>query len=160
MKALVTGGGGFLGSRIAQMLHARGDEVVVLGRRTYPHHEQVGIRTIHADIRDPESVRRACAGMEIVFHEAAIPGIWGERKVFEEVNMDGTRHVIDACRACGVGKLVHTSTPSVVFGEEPLCGVDESQPYPARYLADYPRTKAAAERMVLADPETPTLFHE
>jgi nucleoside-diphosphate-sugar epimerase len=47
-------------------------------------------------------------------------------------------------------KLIHTSTPSVVFGEDDLCGVDESQPYPTRYLADYPETKAVAEQMVLA----------
>lgn len=150
MKTLVTGGGGFLGGRITRLLQARGNEVVVLGRRAYPHHEQAGIRTIRADIRDAKAVGRACEGMDTVFHVAALPGIWGKRKTFQEINVDGTRHVIEACRAGGVSKLVYTSTPSVVFGEEALCGVDESQPHPVRYLADYPETKAAAERMVLA----------
>ncbi len=150
MKALVTGGGGFLGGRIVRMLHARGDAVVALGRRDYPHLHEAGIRTIQADVRDLEAVRRACRGMDVVFHAAAIPGIWGKRKTFWEINVEGTRHVIDGCRVGGVGKLVFTSSPSVVFGHEPLCGVDESQPYPERYLADYPETKAAAERMVLA----------
>ncbi|MCH8966113.1 MAG: NAD-dependent epimerase/dehydratase family protein [Planctomycetes bacterium] len=149
MKALVTGGGGFLGTRIVQMLHARGDSVVALGRRRYPHHERAGITTIQCDLRDAQAVKKACEGMEVVFHAGAIPGIWGPRKVFWDINVGGTANVLAACRACGVAKLVYTSSPSVVFGREPLCGVDESQPYPDRYLAEYPRTKAVAERMVL-----------
>lgn len=150
MKAVVTGGGGFLGFRIAQMLHKRGDEVTVLGRRHYPHVEQAGIRQVQVDIRDAVAVRGASESTDVVFHVAAVPGIWGKRKDFWAINVGGTRNVLDACRACGVGKLVFTSSPSVVFGEEPLCGVDESQPYPDRYVADYPETKALAERMVVA----------
>jgi len=150
MKALVTGGGGFLGSRIVQMLHERGDEVTALGRNRYPHHEQAGIRTIQANLGDAEAIRRACEGVDTVFHVGALTGIWGKKRVFWETNVEGTRNVIDACRACSVRKLVYTSTPSVVFGEEALSGVDESQPYPDRYLAHYPETKAVAERMALA----------
>ena len=150
MKALVTGGGGFLGSRIVEMLHERGDQVVVLGRRDYPHHTRAGIRTIQADLRDADAVRQACDGMDIVFHAGALPGIWGKRKAFWDTNVTGTDNVIAGCREHGVPKLVYTSTPSVVFGQEELCGVDESQPYPARYLADYPKTKSIAERAVLA----------
>ena len=119
VKVLVTGGGGFLGSRIAQMLHARGDDVLVLGRHPYPHHEQAGIHTVQADIRDAEALRRACQGMDVVFHAAAIPGIWGKRKAFWEINVDGTRQVIDACRECAAARLIYTSSPSVVFGDEP-----------------------------------------
>jgi nucleoside-diphosphate-sugar epimerase len=150
MKALVTGGGGFLGSRIVQMLHARGDEVTALGRGRYPHHERVGINTIQADLLDTEAIHRACEGMDAVFHAGAVPGIWGRRKTYWNTNVRGTENVIAACRARGVPKLIYTSTPSVVFGRDELCGVDESQPYPDRYLAYYPETKAAAERMVLA----------
>jgi len=150
MNALITGGGGFLGFRIAQMLHERGDNVTVLGRRHYPHVERAGIRQVQADIRDTTLLRDEFESQEIVFHVAAIPGIWGKRRDFWAINVDGTQHVLDACRECGVAKLVFTSSPSVVFGEEPLCGVDESQPYPDHYLADYPETKAVAERMVVA----------
>ena len=87
--------------------------------------------------------------MDVVFHVAAIAGLWGRRRLFWEINVTGTRNVINACRAARVKKLVFTSSPSVVFGEEELCGVDESQPYPDRYLAAYPQTKAEAEQMVL-----------
>lgn len=150
MKALVTGGGGFLGSAIVRLLHARGDQVLVLGRGRYEHHERAGIATAQADIRDAEAVTRACAGVDVVFHTAAIAAIWGPRTLFHDINVLGTRNVIDACRRAGVRRLVFTSSPSVVFGDHELCGVDESQPYPARYLAPYPATKAEAERLVLA----------
>ncbi len=149
MKALVTGGGGFLGSHIVNMLHEQGDEVVALGRNRYPQLEKMGVRVVQADIRDSEAIRQACAGMDVVFHAAALPSIWGKRNDFWEINVEGTVHVIDACKKASVPKLVYTSSPSVVFGRQPLCGVDESTPYPKRYLAHYPRTKAIAERMVL-----------
>ena len=149
MKALVTGGGGFLGGKIVDLLLARGDDVTALGRHQYPRLERAGIKTVQADLRDATAVREVCRGMDVVFHVAAVTGIWGRRQTFWEINVDGTRNVIDACRQCGVAKLVYTSSPSVVFGEDDLCGVDESQPYPNRYLADYPETKAVAEKAVL-----------
>ena len=150
MRALVTGGGGFLGTRIVEMLHERGDDVVALGRNQYPHHEEAGVRTIKADLRDTSAILKACEGMDAVFHAGALAGIWGNKRTFWEINVDGTKNVLDACQAQGVGKLIYTSTPSVVFGKDALSGVDESQPYPTRYLAHYPETKAVAERMVLA----------
>jgi nucleoside-diphosphate-sugar epimerase len=150
MKALVTGGGGFLGTRIVQMLHARRDEVIALGRGRYPHHEQLGIRTIQADVRDADAVRSACQGMDVVFHVAGLARLWGRRNEFWDVNVTGTQNVIDGCHEHGIRRLVYTSSPSVVFGDDDLCGVDESQPYPRRFLAHYPETKAAAERLVLA----------
>lgn len=149
MKALVTGGGGFLGGRIVEMLHQRGDDVTVLGRRPYPHLTEKGVATIQTDLRDAEAVAVACAGMDVVFHVAAVTHLWGRRGPMWATNVDGTRHVIAGCRRHGVRRLVFTSTPSVVFGDEPLCGIDESQPYPTRYLAHYPASKAEAERLVL-----------
>jgi nucleoside-diphosphate-sugar epimerase len=150
MRVLVTGGGGFLGSHICRRLHARGDEVVALGRNRYPLLERDGIRTLQADLCDAGATLRSCEGFDAVIHSAAVPAIWGPKEMFRRINVDATRNVLDSCLACGVGKLIYTSTPSVVFGEEELCGVDESQPYPARYLADYPASKAEAEQMVLA----------
>ena len=98
MKALVTGGGGFLGFRIVQMLHERGDEVTVLGRHNYPHVDKAGIPAVVADIRDGEALRKAFTGMDAVFHVAAIPGIWGRKKTFWEINVVGTRRVLEMCR--------------------------------------------------------------
>lgn len=150
MKALVIGGGGFLGSRIARMLHERGDRVTVFGRHRYPHLEAVGIACLQGDVCDAGSVARACADRDAVFHVAAKVGVWGKHRIFRDVNVTGAQNVIEGCRARGVRKLIYTSTPSVVIGGEDLFGVDESQPYASRYLTAYAQTKAAAERLVLA----------
>jgi len=150
MKVLVTGGGGFLGGAIARRLHERGDSVTAFGRNAYPHLQRLGIATARGDVRNGPAVREAVEGMDAVVHVAAKVGIWGRRRDFHEVNVIGTHNVIDACRAVGVRRLVATSSPSVVDCAHGLEGVDESQPYPERYLAHYPETKAEAERAVLA----------
>jgi 2-alkyl-3-oxoalkanoate reductase len=148
MRVLVTGGGGFLGGRIAERLNHRGDRVAVLGRRQYSHLES-GIESIACDIRDKQGVASALKGCDAVFHSAAIPGFWGDFEKYHSINVQGTRNVIDACLEHGVEKLIFTSSPSVVFGDSDLENVNESVPYPQTYLCHYPETKAMAERLVL-----------
>ena len=153
MKALVTGGGGFLGGAIVRRLVERGDSVRSLARGDYPELRALGVETIRGDVADREAVLRVAEGCDVVFHVAAKAGFWGPREDFVRANVDGTRNVVDACRARGVGKLVFTSSPSVVHGGGDLEGVDESLPYPDRYDAPYPETKAEAERIVLGQNE-------
>ena len=150
MKALVTGGGGFLGGSIVRRLVDRGDSVRSLSRGDYPELRALGVETIRGDVADREVVLRAVEGVDVVFHVAAKAGIWGPSSEFVAANVDGTRYVIEACRAQGVRKLVFTSSPSVIYGGGDIEGLDESIPYPSRYNADYPRTKAEAERALLA----------
>jgi len=149
MKALVTGGGGFLGRNIVMNLLARGDQVRVLGRRPYPDLEKMGVETVRADIQDMAAVARACLGMETVFHVAARAGYWGSWDSYHGPNVVGTQNVLDGCRQAGVRKLIYTSTPSVVSAPGNLEHADERIPYPARYDCPYPATKAQAERLVL-----------
>jgi nucleoside-diphosphate-sugar epimerase len=85
-----------------------------------------------------------------VFHVAAKPGIWGEYDDYFRSNVVGTQNVIAACRAHGVRRLIYTSSPSVVFSGRDMEGVNETVPYPPRYEAHYPRTKAMAEQLVRA----------
>ncbi len=153
MRALVTGGGGFLGRHIVERLLKRGDHVRVLARGRYAELERAGVETLQGDIRDPARVARACARMDVVFHVAALPAIWGRWRDFYSINFEGTKNVVAGCLAHGVGRLVYTSTPSVVFDGSDLCGIDESYPYPRRYICHYPATKAMAERYVLATNE-------
>lgn len=148
MRVLVTGGGGFLGGCIAKRLHRRGDRVSVLGRGKYSHLDS-GIESIQCDVRDRQGIAAALKDRDAVFHAAAVPGVWGDRQKYYSVNVEGTRNVIDGCREHGVGKLIFTSSPSVVFGGSDLENVNESVPYPESYLCHYPETKAIAERMVL-----------
>jgi len=149
MKALVIGGGGFLGRWIVRQLLDRGDSVRVLGRRKYPDLEAQGVETVQADVKDRRGVEAACANVDAVFHAASKIAMWGRRRDFYQTNVVGTENVLHACRIHQVRRLVYTSTASVVYGREPIEGEDESCPYPSKHLAVYPETKAAAERMVI-----------
>jgi nucleoside-diphosphate-sugar epimerase len=148
--ALVTGGAGFLGRRIVERLLAQGRRVAVLGRTPAPDLEARGVRFIRASVDDTAGVRDACAGMEAVFHVAAKVGVWGRHADFYRANVLGTRSVIEGCRAQGVRRLVHTSTPSVVYNGRDLAGVNESLPLTTSCPSPYPLTKARAEADVLA----------
>ncbi|MDT8438214.1 MAG: NAD-dependent epimerase/dehydratase family protein [Wenzhouxiangellaceae bacterium] len=150
MNVLVTGGGGFLGQAIVRRLVARGEAVRVLNRSRYPELDALGVKSVTGDLADAEVVRAAVQGCDAVIHVAARagPGLyWPD---FFAANVTGTEHVLAACRDCGVGVLVHTSSPSVVHAGGDIEGGDESLPYPAHYPAPYPATKAQAERRVLA----------
>ena len=149
MKCLVTGGGGFLGKAIARKLVALGHEVQSICRNSYPELENLGITHFCGDICREDNLAEAAAGCEIVFHTAAKAGVWGGYRAFHQVNVQGTRNVINVCRKNGIRKLVYTSSPSVVFDGTDMEGLDESIPYPRHYDAHYPRTKALAEQMVL-----------
>ena len=149
MNTLVTGGGGFLGRYIVEQLLERGDAVTVFARGTYPELEQIGATLARGDLQDARAVAHACAGMDLVFHVAAQPGIWGAWESFYLPNVIGTQHVIAACKAQNVPKLVFTGSPSVVFDNQAHEGGDESLPYPARYENFYSHTKALAEQMIV-----------
>lgn len=150
MKALVTGGGGFLGGVIVRMLREQGDQVVSLSRGSYPALGQLGVEQQQGDLADPAAVLRAADGCEIVFHVAAKAGIWGSYESFHQANVVGTQNVLAACRQLGIRQLVYTSSPSVVFDGSDVEGGNESLPYPDHFEAIYPQTKARAEQLVLA----------
>ncbi len=148
--ALVTGGGGFLGGAIARKLVARGARVRSFQRGAAADLAALGVEVIRGDLADRAAVERAAGGCDVVFHAAAKAGIWGRARDYWSANVVGTEHVVAACERQGVRRLVFTSSPSVVFAGRDQEGIDESVPYPGRHLAPYPRTKAIAERRVLA----------
>ncbi len=149
MRVLVTGGGGFLGSAIVRQLVYRGEKVKVLGRNPYPFLDRLGVTTVQGDVRDTKVVGEACRDVDVVFHTAAIAGIWGPWEKYHSINTIGTRNVIQACLSNHVQKLIYTSSPSVVFNGQDQAGISEIEPYPRRYLCHYPHTKALAEQEVL-----------
>lgn len=150
MKVLVTGAGGFIGGHLARRLLEQGHEVATFQRGHYPCLESEGISTIRGDVADSTAVIEAIQGVDAVFHVAALASVWGPRAEFERCNVLGTQNVIAGCRHHRVSKLIFTSSPSVVFDGNHQQGIDEQTPYPPRYLAHYPRTKAIAEQDVLA----------
>jgi 2-alkyl-3-oxoalkanoate reductase len=154
MHALLTGAGGFLGRFIVEALVARGDRVDGLARGEYPELTALGVEMVRGDVRDAKSVAAACQGVDCVFHTAARPGIDMQWRLYDETNRVGTLNVIEACRAAGVGRLVYTSSPSVVFAGVDQSGCDERMPYDFEWMQQnrgyYSLTKAHAEEAVLA----------
>lgn len=154
MKVLVTGASGMLGAATVEALAARGDQVTLLQRRSsgLPHRE------VLADIADAPAVTTAVAGHDAVVHLAAkvdVVGSWGQ---YVRTNILGTRAVLAACRAAGVARLVHVSTPSVAHTGAALVGASADPADPQRARGHYARSKAAAELLVLAaadDPRAP-----
>jgi nucleoside-diphosphate-sugar epimerase len=154
-KALVTGGGGFLGSRIVRMLLDKGITVRSLQRSDNPDLIKLGVEIIRGDISDRDTVINAAEGCGVIFHVAARAGVWGNYDDYYQCNVTGTKNIIDACQTHNIQKLVYTSSPSIVFAGEDEENINESTPYADHFLTAYQETKAMAEQMVLkANSET------
>lgn len=149
MKTLVTGGGGFIGSNIARALLERGDDVRIIddfstGRRE--NLEGLGVELVEGTIEDPEMVAKAVDGVEIVFHQAALPSV--KRSVDDpvrthSVNATGTLNVLDAARRSGVRRVVYASSSSA-YGNTPTLPKHEGMaPAP---LSPYAVAKLAGEQ--------------
>lgn len=148
MKALVTGGGGFLGLAIVRRLVERGEAVRGFSRQAHPALSALGVEQHQGDLADAGAVAGAMEGCDVVYHVAAKAGVWGPYAEYYRANVVGTQNVLAACRRHGISRLVYTSSPSVVFDGRDMEGVDESAPYPRHFAAHYPRSKAAAEQLV------------
>ena len=114
---LVTGGAGFIGSHLAAQLVAEGKSVRVLEKPGVltDHLPEDEIDIVFADIRDVEALKQAVQGCDIVLHLAANPNLWArDPDEFEQVNHQGTRHVLGAARAAGVRRTVYVSTESIL----------------------------------------------
>jgi len=150
MKALVTGGGGFLGGVIVRMLREQGDQVVSISRGRYTELDSLGVAQVQGDLADQTAVLKAAQSCDIIYHVAAKAGIWGSFNDFYQANVVGTQNILSACKDLGITKLVYTSSPSVVFDGSDVEGGNETLPYPDHFEAFYPQTKAMAEQLVLA----------
>ena len=146
MRVLVTGGSSLLGAATARVLAGRGDAVTVLQRRP----SGLELPEILADVADARAIRAAVDGHDAVVHLAAKVGVTGSERVYHHSNVQGTAALVDACRAAGVRRLVHVSSPSVAHTGRSLAGVGAEPADPYRARGAYARTKAAAERMALA----------
>jgi nucleoside-diphosphate-sugar epimerase len=147
---LIIGGGGFLGSRVAKRLLARGAAIRILGRKHYPELAALGADCRQGDIVDPASVRQAMEGCQAVVHAAAQPGIGSANSRQYAINVQGTQNALDAAVALGIRKFVYVGTPSALYTGGDIEGGDEDLPYPEKHLCAYAATKALAERIVLA----------
>lgn len=147
---LVTGGGGFLGKAVCRQLRERGYQVRSFSRGAYPELEAMGVECRQGSLHELLSVTAALEGCSGVFHCAGNVDVWGRWKDLYATNVMGTEHVLAGMRTHGIQNVVFTSSPSVVCTSHSLKGVNESQPYPTRYLSAYPETKALAEKRVMS----------
>ena len=150
-KIVVFGGGGFLGRYIIEQLHEQGcTDISSFGRSKQPELLKFGITVIEGDLQDYKSVEDACVNCDIVFLTAAKAGVWGTWTDYYNINVLGAKNVIKACKTKSVNVLVYTSSPSVAYSAEyNIEDMDEDNPYPSKYLAHYPRSKAIAEKLIL-----------
>lgn len=145
MRCLVTGGAGFIGSHLVRALLRRGDEVCVLdnlstGSRANLEGVEADVDLQVADLRDPEVVVRACRGVSVVFHLAALPSVprsVDDPRASFESNARGTLHVLDAARREGVGRVVYAASSSAYGGTDGLPKREDMVPHPlSPYAAD------------------------
>jgi 2-alkyl-3-oxoalkanoate reductase len=148
MKVLVTGATGFLGVHTCREFLARGHQVRAFGR-DFSRFPVAGIEQVQGDLRDADSVLRACTDMDTVVHAGALSSPWGKLEDFMTVNVTGTRHVLEACLQSGVQRLVHISSPAVIFtGRDHVLERDDA-PYPKTFSSHYALSKKLAEELVL-----------
>jgi nucleoside-diphosphate-sugar epimerase len=150
---LITGGAGFIGSSIAEALLAAGDRVRILddfssGRRENIRSLPGQHELIEGTIVDPEAVARAMRGVEVVFHEAAIPSVF--RSVEDPpatmlAGVQGTTVVLDAARRAGIRRVVFAASSSA-YGETPILPkVETMEPQP---LSPYAVSKLTCEHLM------------
>jgi nucleoside-diphosphate-sugar epimerase len=154
-RCLVTGGAGFIGSHVAERLVKEGHTVRVVdnlstGSETNLEHLRGDLELLVGDLRDPATCRAACAGVELVFHLAALPSVprsMADPWASHDHNVNGTLQLLLAARDAGVRRVVYSSSSSV-YGDTPvLPKVETSEPLPR---SPYAAAKLSGEQSVLA----------
>lgn len=149
-RYLVTGGAGFIGSHIAERLVERGDSVVVLDNLSTGKAENLAgfrdrITFIEGDLRDLDTVKGACGGVDYVLHQgalASVPRSIADPMASNEVNVNGTLNLLAAARDAGVKRVVYAGSSSV-YGDTPTLPKQEDMP--ANPLSPYAISKYAGE---------------
>ena len=153
-NVLVTGGTGFVGANLADNLVRRGCAVRILRRENSDLRAIDGVDVEHCigDVRDMNSVSKAVRGCDTVFHTAAIVTFEKSKAAIQyEVNVTGTKNVVEACLASGVEKLVHTSSVAAI-GYPPAGELaTEETPFNWERVWGYKYSKYMAEREILKE---------
>jgi dihydroflavonol-4-reductase len=153
MKLLVTGGTGFIGSHLAEQGRRQGADVVVLGLTGRPEEQanaallsRMGVEVLSGSITDAELCRRAAQGATHIFHLAVAMREGGKSdEFFESINLDGTRHLLEAASRQRVKRFVYCSTIGIYGHRAPGITREDSPLAPGNI---YERTKVSAEILV------------
>ncbi len=156
MKAIVTGGTGFIGSKLVQVLVDKGYDVKCLVRKTSNISllKKLNVELAYGDLGDEEALKKLPEGGDIVFHLAALVTDWGEKDNFYKYNVEATRILLESSKVNGIRRFVHMSSSTVVWKSEfwnphNLVDIDETYPYADTRVDNYNATKISAEKLVL-----------
>lgn len=153
---LVTGGSGFVGGNFVKTLLDNGNKVKSFDLvPSKLQHEN--LETIEGNICNIDDVRKACEGVDTIFHTAAIIDLKGGRAVTKEyrnrsyaINVDGTKNLLRTAQDVGASRFIYTASNSVVIGGKHIENGDETLSYTDRFNDLYTETKVVAEQHVLA----------
>jgi nucleoside-diphosphate-sugar epimerase len=149
MKVFVSGGTGYIGSQLIKKLLQTDHEVVALYRGIKPAIVHPHLQWVNASLSDPQSLMVVLKGCKGVYHSAALAAMWHPvKEAFFEVNVKGTRYLIDAAKQSGVENFVFTSS-AVVMSPSVSSPIIESDPLLEPLDEEYAVTKYLAERMVM-----------
>jgi len=152
LKILVTGANGFIGSNLCADLIRDGYAVCGLvrpsGERTFLEGLEP-LKVFEGDITDPESLKKAAAGVEVIYNVAGYSSDWGPWATFRRVNVAGVGNVMEAARKAGVKRVVHISSVSV-YGFPGKTNVAEDSPLIPQPDDPYITTKAEGERLAMS----------
>lgn len=151
VKVLVTGASGFIGSRLVARLLAEGEDVrVVILPDELPDLTAGldGAEIVRGDIRDRDAMKKAASGVSRIYHLAAVVGDWGDDALFQAINVEGTRNMLDAACAAGCDRFVLASS-IVVYGWQLRVGRCDEEARREYGVGPYSRTKRESEQLVL-----------
>jgi nucleoside-diphosphate-sugar epimerase len=146
VKILVTGATGFLGKQLAFRLRDLGHDVTAIGRNVAIGRELIArnISFVVRDLRDREGIISDCEGQDDVFHCGALSSPWGKERDFHDINVLGTKHIIEGCQTHRVNRLIYVSTSAVYFDYRDRLNIPENTPFPFPVNA-YAKSKQLAE---------------
>ncbi len=153
--ALVTGGAGFIGRHLVELLIKKGCGVTVLDPAAVPSMFPKGVRVIKGSILEDKDLTKAFIGVDAVFHLAALTHLWAkDKKDFERINVEGTAAVLKAAKEAEAGKIVVTSTETILrsWADNNPFPITEQEPIPdeADMAGPYTRSKLKAANLVRA----------
>jgi len=167
---VVTGGTGFVGAAVVRRLVSAGHRVRVLARPANSRRLLAGlpVEIVDGDLADAASLERCLQGCRLLFHVAAMYTLWArDRRLFYEVNVEGTRRLLRGAAEAGVGRVVYTSTVGALgIPKDGRPGTEETPVGLADMVGDYKRSKFLAEEVardfarqglpvVIVNPSTP-----
>lgn len=148
MNTLVTRATGFIGSRLVEELAKRGNAVRALVRKdsNTSRLESMHVDLVYGDITDKKSVIAALRGCDRLYHTAAVFQWWvPQKRIYDQVNVDGTKNVLAAALEAGISKVVYTSTAETI-GEAKGEKKTETTPHRGFHLSEYSKSKYLAEQ--------------